>query len=451
MIGKAVCVTGGSGYIASWLIKLLLRHGYTVIASVRDPCDLKKTAHLLELDGAEERLHLYRADLLEEGSFDSAVRGCVGVFHTASPVSFDVADPQVEVVDPAVNGTLNVLKSCAKSPSVKRVIVTSSIASMFYTGKPSTEDTVADETWFSDPAVCRDLQVWYQLSKTLAESAAWEFAKENNIDLVTINPGFVNGPFLQPTPTFSAEMVLNLVNGDLKKTGHLLELDGAKERLRLYRADLLEEGSFDSAVRGCDGVFHTASPVSFSAVDPQKEILDPAIKGTLNVLKSCAKSPSIKRVIVTSSTASMLNTGKPVTEDTVADETWFSDPAVCEQHKNWYPLSKTLAERVAWEFAKENNIDLITMHPGIVNGPFLQPSLTFSIEIVLNLVNAGSKTYPKFYYWSVDVRDVAEAHIKAFETESAHGRYSLVGTNADIPQVLQIIHRLYPMLPIPTK
>ncbi|CAN1813529.1 Phenylacetaldehyde reductase [Linum perenne] len=299
MIGKAVCVTGGSGYIASWLIKLLLRHGYTVIASVRDPClqktktqfsplffhlrfrfgtvgDLKKTAHLLELDGAEERLHLYRADLLEEGSFDSAVRGCVGVFHTASPVSFDVADPQVEVVDPAVNGTLNVLKSCAKSPSVKRVIVTSSIASMFYTGKPSTEDTVADETWFSDPAVCRDLQVWYQLSKTLAESAAWEFAKENNIDLVTINPGFVNGPFLQPTPTFSAEMVLNLVN-------------------------------------------------------------------------------------------------------------------------------------------------------------------------------AGNATYPSYYYWSVDVRDVAEAHVKAFETESAHGRYCLVGSNADFPQVLQIIHQLYPTIDLPNK
>ncbi|CAN1813526.1 Phenylacetaldehyde reductase [Linum perenne] len=270
MIGKAVCVTGGSGYIASWLIKLLLRHGYTVIASVRDPCDLKKTAHLLELDGAEERLHLYRADLLEEGSFDSAVRGCVGVFHTASPVSFDVADPQgqVEVVDPAVNGTLNVLKSCAKSPSVKRVIVTSSIASMFYTGKPSTEDTVADETWFSDP-------VWYQLSKTLAESAAWEFAKENNIDLVTINPGFVNGPFLQPTPTFSAEMVLNLVNGTEQKQQH------------------------------------------------------------------------------------------------------------------------------------------------------------------------------SYYYWSVDVRDVAEAHVKAFETESAHGRYCLVGSNADFPQVLQIIHQLYPTIDLP--
>ncbi|KAM1157993.1 hypothetical protein ACFX1X_028849 [Malus domestica] len=67
--GKTVCVTGASGYIASWLVKLLLQKGYTVKGTVRDPNDSKKTEHLRSLDGAKERLHLFKADLLEEGSF----------------------------------------------------------------------------------------------------------------------------------------------------------------------------------------------------------------------------------------------------------------------------------------------------------------------------------------------------------------------------------------------
>ncbi|KAB1226403.1 Tetraketide alpha-pyrone reductase 1 [Morella rubra] len=112
---------------------------------------------------------------------------------------------------------------------------------------------------------------------------------------------------------------------DPKRTNHLVELDGAKERLHLFKANLLEEGSFDAAIQGCDGVFHTASPFYNDVKDPQDsghwcwihvksvpiddeffcllikrtldiELLDPAVKGTLNVLKSCAKSPSVKRI-----------------------------------------------------------------------------------------------------------------------------------------------------------
>ncbi|XP_043691617.1 phenylacetaldehyde reductase-like [Telopea speciosissima] len=210
---KTVCVTGASGYIASWLVKLLLAKGYTVKASVRDPNDPKKTEHLLALDGAKERLHLFKANLLEEGSFDSLVDGCEGVFHTASPVYMTVKDPQAELIDPALKGTLNVLGSCAKAPSVKRVVVTSSVAAVLYNGKPRTPDVVVDETWFSDPAFCKEMKVWYQLSKTLAEEAAWKFANEKGMDMITINPSVVLGPLLQPTLNFSAELILNLING----------------------------------------------------------------------------------------------------------------------------------------------------------------------------------------------------------------------------------------------
>ncbi|CAB4268161.1 unnamed protein product [Prunus armeniaca] len=208
--GKVVCVTGASGFIASWLVKLLLQRGYTVKATVRDPNDSKKTEHLLALDGAKERLHLFQADLIEEGSFDAAVDGCEGVFHTASPVLFSATNPQAELIDPAVKGTLNVLKSCVKFATVKRVVLTSSMAAVIFNGRPLTPDVVIDETWFSDPLVCENLKEWYFLSKTLAEGSAWKFAEENGIDLVTINPSYVIGPLLQPCLNLTVEMILNL-------------------------------------------------------------------------------------------------------------------------------------------------------------------------------------------------------------------------------------------------
>ncbi|KAL6327722.1 hypothetical protein AAG906_024691 [Vitis piasezkii] len=157
--GKVVCVTGASGYIASWLVKLLLQRGYTVKATVRDPNDPKKTEHLLALEGAKERLHLFEANLLEEGSFDSVVDGCDGVFHTASPVVMIVDDPQAQLIDPALKGTMNVLGSCAKAPSVKRVVVTSSMASVAFNGKHLAPDVLVDESWFSDPVFCEKSKV----------------------------------------------------------------------------------------------------------------------------------------------------------------------------------------------------------------------------------------------------------------------------------------------------
>ncbi|CAA3016481.1 tetraketide alpha-pyrone reductase 1-like, partial [Olea europaea subsp. europaea] len=209
--GKVVCVTGASGYVASWLVKLLLEHHYTVRATIRDLSDPRKVAHLKELEGSKERLRLFQADLNEGGSFDSAVDGCDGVFHAASPMFSSVTDPQAELVEPAVKGTLNVLRSCRKVPSVKRVVLTSSTAAVMVNKNPPSSDVIVDETYFSDPEICKEKELWYPLSKTLAEEAAWKFANENGIDLVVMNPCLVLGPLLQPTLNLSSEMILNLV------------------------------------------------------------------------------------------------------------------------------------------------------------------------------------------------------------------------------------------------
>lgn len=207
---KVVCVTGASGFIASWLVKLLLARGYTVHATVRSLDDPKKTEHLLALDGAKERLSLFEANLIEEGSFDCVFNGCVCVFHTASPVMFNVDDPQAQLIDPAVKGTLNVLKSAAKVPSLKRVVLTSSMAAVMF-GVDIPQSSVVDETWFSDPVVCEQKKMWYHISKTLAEDAAVKYSKENGLELVAINPGFVIGPILQPTLNFTSEGFMNLI------------------------------------------------------------------------------------------------------------------------------------------------------------------------------------------------------------------------------------------------
>ncbi|KAL8496073.1 hypothetical protein ACS0TY_019975 [Phlomoides rotata] len=211
--GKVVCVTGGSGYIASWLVKLLLLRGYTVKATVRDLRDPRRVAHLKALEGAEERLQLFEANLIEDGSFDSVVDGCDGVFHTASPVLFEVTDPQAELIKPAVEGTLNVLRSCSKVPSLRRVVVTSSIAAVTMNRNPKGPNVVVDETWFSDPAFCEENKMWYPLAKTLAEQAAWKFAEKKGIDLVVMHPGFVLGPLLQSTLNFSSGLLLEVVKG----------------------------------------------------------------------------------------------------------------------------------------------------------------------------------------------------------------------------------------------
>ncbi|XP_014499795.1 cinnamoyl-CoA reductase 1 [Vigna radiata var. radiata] len=235
-----------------------------------------------------------------------------------------------------------------------------------------------------------------------------------------------------------------------KKVDHLVNLDGAKERLQLFKADLLDEGSFDSAVEGCDAVFHTASPFFFGGKDPQAEFLDPAVKGTLNVLKSCSKSATLKRVVVTSSVAAVACNDRPRAPDEVLDETWFSDPEFCRRNQGWYDLSKTLAEEAAWKFAKENNIDLVTINPALVSGPLLQPELNTSAAAVLNFVN-GSPTFKNITLGWIDVRDVANAHILAYENASANGRYILVERVIHHSQAVQILRDIYPTLPLPDK
>lgn len=196
---KPVLVTGGNGYIASWLVKYLLEDGVDVHATVRDPNNQAKVGHLLKAaQGAKGKLTLFKADLLSEGAFDAAMQGCELVFHTASPfVIKGLTDPQKDLVDPAVNGTRNVLEAANRVTSVKRIVLTASVVSIYGDARDMHDQGLAAFTeaqWNTTSSV--DHQP-YNYSKVAAERAAWEIAKrQSRWDLLTINPGLVLGPSL---------------------------------------------------------------------------------------------------------------------------------------------------------------------------------------------------------------------------------------------------------------
>jgi len=199
-----VLVTGASGFIAAWVVKTLLEKGYKVVGTVRSE---KKGNYLKNLfkDHADRFSFVIVEDIEKEGAFDEAVVGCDAVEHTASPFHFKADDPQ-ELIRPAVQGTVGILESIRKNaPGVKRVVITSSVASIVYdkgngvtydesewnNQSPKEVESKGKET----PGVHK-----YRASKVLAERAAWEFVEKNKasvaFDLVAICPPMVWGPII---------------------------------------------------------------------------------------------------------------------------------------------------------------------------------------------------------------------------------------------------------------
>ncbi|KAK4768673.1 hypothetical protein SAY87_003814 [Trapa incisa] len=227
--GEIVCVTGASGFIGSWLVMRLLEHGYTVRATVRDPNNMKKVKHLLDLPNAKTHLSLWKADLNEEGSFDEPIQGCNGVFHVATPMDFESKDPENEVIKPTIEGMLSIMESCVKA-KVRRVVFTSSAGTV---NCQPVQKPVYDETSWSDLKFIRSTRMtgWmYFVSKTLAEQAAWKFAEENNLDFISIIPTLVVGPFLMPSFPPSLITALSPITGNkahysIIRQGQFVHLD----------------------------------------------------------------------------------------------------------------------------------------------------------------------------------------------------------------------------------
>jgi nucleoside-diphosphate-sugar epimerase len=212
MSGELVLVTGGSGFIGAHCILQLLNAGYRVRTTVRS---LKREADvraMLKTGGAEpgDRLSFFAADLENDAGWPEAVAGCDYVLHVASPFPGQVPQHEDELIVPAREGALRVLRA-SRDAKVKRVVLTSSFAAIGYGQKP--QDKPFDETSWTDPN--GDDVLPYVKSKTLAERAAWDFiAKEGGaLELAVVNPVGVFGPVLGPDYSTSILIVQRMMDG----------------------------------------------------------------------------------------------------------------------------------------------------------------------------------------------------------------------------------------------
>jgi len=199
---QPVAVTGGSGFVACHLVKQLLVNGCTVHTTVRSPRNDAKMLPLRELQLAHPgKLHIFEADLLKPKSFDAAFDGCAVVHHVASPFLLPekISDGKKQLVEPAVEGTRNILESVNHTPSVRRVVVTSTIGAIFgdYIDVLQMKNRTLSEEYFNTSSTLDNNP--YHYSKVTAELEAWRIHKaQARWSMVTINPGMVLGPSLTP-------------------------------------------------------------------------------------------------------------------------------------------------------------------------------------------------------------------------------------------------------------
>lgn len=208
------------------------------------------------------------------------------------------------------------------------------------------------------------------------------------------------------------------------------------DRLELVVADLNAPESFHPAMEGIDAVLHMASPYVLDAKDPMRDLVEPAVNGTLAVLQAAAAAPSVKRVVLTSSMAAI--TDEPDSEKPLTEDDWNTKSS---PSRNPYYFSKAEAERAAWRFRNTKNpsFDLVVINPFMVIGPSRVPGLNTSNQIFADLLNGAYPGIMRISWGFVDVRDVAQAHIKALETPSAKGRYLCAGETLSMREVVETL------------
>ncbi|MEU8607217.1 aldehyde reductase [Actinoplanes sp. NPDC048791] len=208
-----VLVTGGSGYLGSWCTLALLTAGFSVRTTVRDLAREPQVRAQLLIGGVDagESLRVVRADLQDDAGWREAVAGCEAVLHVASPTLTRVPRTDDEMVRPAIDGTLRVLRAARKA-GVRRVVMTSAIGAIAY-GHAPRDTPFTEQDWTNVDA---DIAP-YQRSKTLAERAAWDFVagEGRGLELSTVNPTGVLGPVLSADYSPSLIAIARMLDGSM--------------------------------------------------------------------------------------------------------------------------------------------------------------------------------------------------------------------------------------------
>ncbi|MCJ8322704.1 MAG: NAD-dependent epimerase/dehydratase family protein [Rhizobiales bacterium] len=209
--------------------------------------------------------------------------------------------------------------------------------------------------------------------------------------------------------------------------------------VEIVEADLLDSASLAKAFAGCDGLFQVAAGYKLASKDPERDIIRPAIEGAENTLRA-AKQAGIKKVIFTSSVAAIGTT----TGDKPLDETAWNDGA-----KETYTISKNRAERLAWKLADELDLNLVTILPCAIIGPNFMTH-TPSTFLFQKIADGKLPIIPPIELSFVDVRDVAAAHILAYENADAKGRYIVSQGNYSFADIIAKIGKFAPKLKLPS-
>jgi len=231
---------------------------------------------------------------------------------------------------------------------------------------------------------------------------------------------------------------------DLAREGDvraMLRQGGAGEvgkRLALFRADLNADLGWAEAVAGCDYVLHVASPLPSSVPKDENDLIAPARDGSLRVLQA-ARDAGVNRVVLTSSFAA-IGYGFKGRTTAFTEEDWTN---LEDRSLRPYPKSKTIAERAAWDFiAREGSgLELAVVNPVAIFGPVLGPDYAISILLVKRLMDGSLPGCPDLWLGAVDVRDVADLHLKAMTDPAARGERFLAtgGDFVSIRQIAQIL------------
>lgn len=221
--------------------------------------------------------------------------------------------------------------------------------------------------------------------------------------------------------------------------------DKEKGKLEIWEADLLHPGSYDEAAKGCDAIAHLASPFKLKIKDAQKELVDPALMGTTNVLNAANNSDSVKKIVLTSSVVAIYGDAVDMKDQglKIFTEEQFNTTSSLKHQP--YAYSKILAEKKAWEMEANAKWDLVVMNPAFVMGPALSKgSESESLKFMTDLLTGKMKTgVAELYMGYVDVRDVAKAHIYALENPT-EGRHILAERVTDMLAFTNMIENQFP-------
>lgn len=216
--------------------------------------------------------------------------------------------------------------------------------------------------------------------------------------------------------------------------------------IKFFKSDLLVADSFMEAMENCEVVFHTASPFTLAVKDAQKELIDPALLGTENILDSIDKTLSVKRLVLTSSVMAMYGDAIDAQSEvnkTITESSWNSTSSLSNGP---YSYSKLLAEKKAWEYYKQQSRwDLVVINPAFVMGPGISNTYTSeSYKFMKQLIDGSSKSgVPYLSFGVVDVRDLAVAHYNAAFLPEAEGRNILCAGSVTMLEMGTMIRKAF--------